>query len=120
MNRIANIVIVGLLFLFIGQWLAGNSATTINSNEWTYSEFMSQVTAGRVSNVILDESQSLITGDAGNGQQFKVVMPNNDARLIDTLVDRNINFSVKEPETGSIWLSILINILPILLSLIHI
>ena len=115
MNRIANIVIVGLLFLFIGQWLAGNSATTTNSNEWTYSEFMSQVTAGRVNNVILDESQSLITGDTGNGQQFKVVMPNNDARLIDTLVDRNINFSVKEPETGSIWLSILINILPILL-----
>ena len=115
MNKIANIVVIGLLLLFLGQWVAGNSTPTIRSDEWTYSEFMAQVKAGRVNNVILDESNYLITGDTGNGKPFKVVMSNNDDKLIDTLVERNINFSVKEPESGSIWTAILINTLPILL-----
>jgi len=105
---------MGLLFLMIGSWLAGNSTPTSNVEEWKYSEFMSKVMTGSVNNVVLDESKRLITGETGSGQAFKVVMPYDD-KLIDTLVDRGINFEAREPDRGSIWKTILVNTLPILL-----
>ena len=114
MNRITNIIVVGLLFLFIGQWLANTSAPLDEVEEWKYSEFMASATANGVNNVVLDESQRLITGETSTGKKFKVVMPY-DEKLVDTLVDRDISFEAKEPDRGSIWTSILINTLPILL-----
>ena len=114
MNRITNIIVVGLLFLFVGQWLASTSAPSTDVEEWKYSEFLNQATLNGVSNVVLDESQRMITGETSSGTQFKVVMPY-DEKLIDTLVERNITFEAKQPEGGSIWRAILVNTLPILL-----
>ncbi|MBX2848514.1 MAG: ATP-dependent zinc metalloprotease FtsH [Acidiferrobacterales bacterium] len=109
-----NIIVVGLLFLFVGQWLASTSAPSSDVEEWKYSEFLDQATLNGVTNVVLDESQRLITGETTTGQKFKVVMPY-DEKLIDTLVERKISFEAKQPEGGSIWRAILVNTLPILL-----
>ncbi len=114
MNKITNIIVVGLLFLFVGQWLASTSAPSSDVEEWKYSEFLDQATLNGVTNVVLDESQRLITGETTTGQKFKVVMPY-DEKLIDTLVERKISFEAKQPEGGSIWRAILVNTLPILL-----
>ncbi|MBT8115921.1 MAG: ATP-dependent zinc metalloprotease FtsH, partial [Arenicella sp.] len=114
MNRITNIVVMGLLFLMIGSWLADRTTPTSNVQELKYSEFMAKVTAGAVSHVVLDEHERLITGETASGQKFKAVNPG-DGKLIDTLVDRGVPFEAKQPERGSIWTSILINTLPILL-----
>jgi len=113
-NKVTNIIVMGLLFLMIGSWLADQSTQTQDVKEWKYSEFMSKVTSGSVNNVVLDEGERLITGETASGESFKVVMPY-DEKLIDTLVDRGVNFEAKEPERGSIWTTILINTLPILL-----
>ena len=114
MNRITNIIVMGLLFLMIGSWLADRSAPASNIEEIKYSEFMAKVTSGSVTQVLLDDEEKLITGETSTGQKFKVVMTS-DEKLIDTLIDRGIAFEAKQPEGGSIWASILINTLPILL-----
>jgi cell division protease FtsH len=75
---------------------------------------MAKVTAGSVTNVVLDEGARLITGDTTQGEKFSVVMPYDD-KLVDTLVGRGIDFKAKQPESGSIWKAILINTLPLLL-----
>jgi len=113
-NKITNIIVLGALFLMVGAWLADKSTPASSVEELKYSEFMSKVTAGSINSVLLDESERLITGETTQGQAFQVVMPRDD-KLIDTLVDRNIPFEAVQPERGSIWTSILINTLPLLL-----
>jgi len=98
----------------VGTWIADQSAPTASVEELKYSEFMAKVQAGSVTNVVVDESNRLITGETTQGQAFKTVMPY-DEELVDTLVNRNISFEAKQPEQGSIWKSILINTLPLIL-----
>ena len=114
MNKITNIVVMGLLFLFVAQWLAGNSATNNEPRKMSYSEFMSKLTSNNVNNLVLDDFNRLIIGETKSGEKFSVVMAD-DGKLIDTLVDRGINFEAKQPERRSIWMTILVNTLPILL-----
>ncbi|MFT5137695.1 MAG: cell division protease FtsH [Arenicella sp.] len=114
LNKITNIVVLGLLFLMVGTWLADQSAPAADVVELKYSDFMAKVTAGSVTNVVLDEGARLITGDTTQGEKFSVVMPYDD-KLVDTLVGRGIDFKAKQPESGSIWKAILINTLPLLL-----
>jgi len=113
-NKITNIIVLGLLFLMVGSWLADRSAPKTIPENLKYSEFMSLVTKGGVNNVVVDQGESLITGETSAGKKFTTVMPY-DPQLIDTLIKRNVAFEVLRPEGRSIWTSILVNTLPILL-----
>ena len=114
MNKITNIIVVGLLLLFIAQWMATNSSTSENASELTYSEFMGKVTNGSVNNVIIDHDNRIITGDTNSGEKFKVVMTN-DGKLVDALYERGVTFQAKEPKRSSIWTTILVNTIPFLI-----
>ena len=114
MNKTTNLIIIVLVVLMLGSWLSGLSAPTTNEEEIKYSEFMSQVTSGKVTSVTVDEGAKIITGEIGSGKTIRAVMPY-DPKLIDTLLDRNIPFEVKPLETTSFWMKLLINTLPILL-----
>ncbi len=116
MNRLTNIIIIGLLFLIIGAFLADqNTPSATSPKQVQYSEFNDMLTTGRVRSVVLDEDKRLITGEDSNGNAFWTVMTVQDNALIDTLIKRKVPFEVKQPEERSIWMSILINTLPILL-----
>ncbi len=116
MNRITNIVIIGLLFLTIGAFFADNNTpASAQSSEKSYSEFMDLIVSGGVSNVVVDEGELVISGEDSSGNKVWTVMSRLDQKLIDTLVDRNINFTVVQPEPRSMLTSILLNILPVLL-----
>ena len=114
LNKITNIIVMGLLFLMVGSWLADRTAPATNPESLKYSEFMALVTKGGVSNVVVDEGERLISGETSSGNSFNTVMPF-DPQLIDTLIKRNVAFEVRQPEGRSIWTSILINTLPIVL-----
>ena len=73
------------------------------------------VTSGSASNLVLDEGERRIIGEDTSGKGFYTVMPAYDAELIDTLINRNVQFQVKAPEGRSLWQAILVNTLPILL-----
>jgi len=113
-NKVTNIIIVGLVFLMVGSWVADRQSPTNNNSELKYSEFMQRIIAGSISDVVLDESARTIVGKDTSGNTVHSVMPY-DAQLVDTLIKRNISFEVKQPEGRSIWQAILVNTLPILL-----
>lgn len=98
----------------IGSWVADQNAPSSSVETLKYSDFMTKVTSGSVSQVTVDEQNRRITGELGDGNKFVTVMPY-DPELVDTLFKRNIPFEVKEPESRSIWTSILVNTLPLLL-----
>ena len=114
MNKTTNIIIAVLIVLMVGSWISGQNSTSVHANEIKYSEFMNLIKTGRVDSVIIDESNRLISGVNTTGSSVESVMPY-DEKLIDTLIDRGITFEVKQPEGRSIWLTILVNTLPILL-----
>ncbi len=115
MNKISNYVIIGLVLLMIGSFLADRSSSGINApNDVSYSEFMNMVTSGSVNRVVLDEGERRIIGEDSKGGKFVTVMPYDD-QLIDTLLKRDVAFEVKAPEGRSLLQAILINTLPILL-----
>ncbi len=115
MNKISNYVVIGLVLLMIGSFMADrNSAGMSNPNEVSYSDFMNMVIGGDVKRVELDEQSRLILGEDKSGKRFYTVMAD-DGQLIDTLLKRDVPFDVKAPEGASIWRAILVNTLPILL-----
>jgi cell division protease FtsH len=115
-NRLTNIVIIGLLFLIVGSFLADqNTSTGTTTKELKYSEFMQQVRNDNVKSLLLDEGELRIVGEYKSGGDFSTVMTRFDDKLIDTLVDRGIQFEVKQPEGRSLLTTILVNTLPILL-----
>ena len=114
MNKTTNIIIAVLIVLMVGSWISDQTASTSKTDEIKYSEFMNLITTGRVDNVVVDEANRLISGVNSTGSQIKSVMPY-DEQLVNTLIDRGIAFEVKQPEGRSIWVSILVNTLPILL-----
>ena len=105
---------MGLLLLMIGSWVADQSSPATTVESLKYSEFMARVTSGGVRNVIIDEGERKVTGETTDGGRFITVMPN-DGALIDTLIERNIPFEALAPKQGSIWRSLLINTLPLIL-----
>lgn len=79
-----------------------------------YSTFMTQLTAGSVKRVEMDGLD--IFWEEGQGDTFKTVQPIfGDPKLVDTLIERDIPFEQHKPEKNSIWINLLINILPLLI-----
>lgn len=116
MNKLTNIIIIAILFLIVGSFLADQgSSNGGQSSELKYSEFMSRIMDGGVKSVVIDEGEFVISGEDTTGKKFWAVMSIQDRKLIDTLIDRNIPFEVKQAQGPSLLKSILINALPLLL-----
>jgi cell division protease FtsH len=92
----------------------GNVGTT--PDELTYSDFLNNVKNGTVAQVTISSSPegNTIQGLDVNGKQFQSFgMP--DPRLVDDLVEHNVEITAEPPEQRSVILDLLINIIPVLL-----
>ena len=75
MNRLTNIIIIGLLFLIIGAFLADQNTSNLSSpKQVQYSEFNSMLTTGKMRSVVLDEDNRMITFEDASGNKFWTVM----------------------------------------------
>ena len=85
------------------------------SREMTYSMFLDEVRNGMVGSVEIEETPGAktITGTRRDGQVFSVVAPRDDG-LIKDLLDNQVEIIAKEPEGRSLFLDILISLLPVL------
>ena len=102
--------------MIIGSFLADQgSSVNGQTSELKYSEFMNRVTDGGVKSVMIDEGEFVIKGEDTSGKKFWAVMSRQDNKLIDTLIDRNIPFEVRQAEGPSLLKSILVNALPLIL-----
>ena len=106
-----------LLWLIIGVVLLTVFNTFNVSNEprvETYSSFIKQVRDGHVESVTFQGAEIVAT--RYNKDRFKVVLPSvGDPKLLDDLLNHDVNVEGKMPEEQSFWAQLLIASFPILI-----
>ncbi|PIE70076.1 MAG: cell division protein FtsH [Deltaproteobacteria bacterium] len=101
------LVIILMMVLLYNIFNQQNYAET----DVSYSEFLTRVEEGRVSDVTI-QGQDLIAKDE-TGTTFKVFAPN-DVDLIKTLRDKGVSIAAKPPAEPPWFMSVLISWLPII------
>ena len=84
-----------------------------HSQEMSYSTFMNNVKNGSVQEV--DISGQMIIGKMTSGERFESVIPTYDDKLIDTLLDNNVQITGKKPEQQGILTQLLLASFPVLI-----
>ncbi len=90
-----------------------NLQNVSQSKELKYSEFISSVRTGQVDRVSI--SGQNIDGVLSNGESFSSILPAYDDKLIDDLLNNNVQVEGKKPEQQSIWTQLLLASFPILI-----
>ena len=106
-----------LLWLFIGVIIV----TVINSfgphqraaEPYSYSKFLSEVKAGDVKSVLIDDR--LITATTKDDKTFTTYLPMSDPSLLSTLTTEGVTVIGKPPQQESLLLRILISWFPMIL-----
>jgi len=111
-----NVITWGIILLVLMSIFNhyGNVGTT--PDELSYSDFLNNVRNGTVAEVNISSTAegNAIKGRDVNGKEFSSFgMP--DPRLVDDLVENNVQITAEPPEQRSVILDLLINIIPVLL-----
>ena len=116
MNNARNLivwVVVGLLLVSLFNFFQ-KGPTSSNAREINFSQFVAEVEAGNVEEVVI--SGDSITGKLADGRRFSSYAPPNDPTLINRLTERGVSITAK-PDTSNaptIW-GILLSWFPMLL-----
>ncbi len=89
-----------------------NFQNVSQTKELKYSEFISSVRTGQVERVSIAGQN--IEGVLSNGESFSSILPAYDDKLIDDLLNNNVQVEGKKPEQQSIWSQLLVASFPIL------
>jgi cell division protease FtsH len=82
-----------------------------------FSDFVQDVNAGRVKDVILLPREAAVISTYNNDKQAFTLFPIQDHLLVQRLLDKKISVRVIYKEPGSVWLTLLVSWLPNLLFL---
>ena len=107
-------IIVAMVLMSIFQHYA---ETEPPAQEMQYSEFLDSVRNGQIEQVEIQATQGgkRLTGQTTNGQRFQVFAPPEDPGLIADLEENDVQHGAREPEGRSLFVDILISLLPVLL-----
>ncbi len=91
------------------------SVSTPN-DELSYSDFLAEVRGGSVTEVRIenDQGSQKITGRYANGDEFVTRGPD-DAKLVDELLENDVEITAAPPPEPSVLMELLINVIPVLL-----
>jgi cell division protease FtsH len=89
-----------------------NFQNVSQTKELKYSEFISSVRSGQVERVSIAGQN--IEGVLSDGESFTSILPAYDDKLIDDLLNNNVQVEGKKPEQQSIWTQLLVASFPIL------
>jgi cell division protease FtsH len=103
------VVILLMILLLVTMLRQGQTAPA----EVPYSKFLSQVEAGEIAAVTIEEKR--IQGRTASGEDFTTVAPNVGDELIRTLEAKGVEISAREPRDSPMWQQILIMWFPFLL-----
>ncbi len=86
-----------------------------NAEKINFSEFMTQVDAGKITSVIIQGNE--ITGkyEGKDGKNFQTYKPQSDADLTEKLLEKKVVISAKPEGERYSFLSIFLNLLPVIL-----
>jgi cell division protease FtsH len=109
-NIILWIVIAIVLLSVFNSFAPGQKA----ASTLEYSQFLNNVETGMVDNVSFNGRE--ISGDLNSGGQFKTFSPETDNTAVIGLLQKSgVTFSGSEPQSQSLFVSLLINAFPVLL-----
>ncbi len=113
MNDMAKNLVLWLVIAAVLLTVFNNFNAEGDSRRLTYSDFVAEVQADRVSKVIIDGYT--IQGQRQNGEQFETIRPAlQDPKLVDDLLLHKVIIEGKQPEQQSIWTQLLVASFPIL------
>lgn len=99
-----------ILFMLMGLFQVFQSSTrTMSVGEKSYSQFVSDVDAGRVSSVTITEN--VVSGVLNDGTRFETTMPAG-ADVITRLENQNVSITARAPESSPFWSILLSSWLP--------
>jgi len=106
-----NFVFWAIIFAVL-MTVFNNFQNVSQAKELKYSEFISSVRTGQVERVSIAGQN--IEGVLSNGESFSSILPAYDDKLIDDLLNNNVQVEGKKPEQQSIWSQLLVASFPIL------
>src|SRR5690606_18555627 len=90
-----------ILFMLMGLFQVFQSSTrSISVAEKSYSQFVSDIDAGRVTSVTI--TNDIVSGQLNDGTRFETIIPNG-ADVITKLEDRNVSITARAPESSPFW-----------------
>ncbi|MFE8070725.1 ATP-dependent zinc metalloprotease FtsH [Marinobacteraceae bacterium S3BR75-40.1] len=113
MNDMAKNLVLWLIIAAVLLMVFQNFSPTTSDQQVTYSEFVQMVNSGQVQKVTIDGLE--IQGVQAGGSRFQTTRPAvPDSRLMDDLLEHDVEVVGKEPEQQSIWTQLLVASFPIL------
>ncbi|HWU25678.1 MAG TPA: ATP-dependent metallopeptidase FtsH/Yme1/Tma family protein, partial [Rhizomicrobium sp.] len=116
MNNLRNLIlwiIIALLLVALFNMFQGASTRT-SAKSLTFTEFSQDVQDGQVRSVVIQGDQ--YTGTLNDGQQFSTYVPSNDSEIVQSMLGKKVNVTVKPVDDGMPSLmGIFINWFPMLL-----
>ncbi len=115
-DMLKNVITWGIILLVLMSVFNHYGNVGTSPDELTYSDFLNNVRNGTVAEVNISSSPegNTIKGRDVNGKDFQTFgMP--DPRLVDDLVEHDVEISAEPPKQRSVILDLLINIIPVLL-----
>lgn len=111
-------VVVAVVLMVVFQSFSPRLGGAAGGGEITYSEFLQEIDSGRVSSVQFTNDSNLVTNAINykrkDGTSGTVYGPQDD-KLVDVLVNKNVQITRDKPESGISLGVILLNFLPVLL-----
>ncbi|SMQ74778.1 membrane protease FtsH catalytic subunit [Devosia lucknowensis] len=101
-----------ILFMLMGLFQVFQSSTrTMSVAEKSYSQFVSDIDAGRVTTVTITDN--VVSGQLQDGTRFETIIPDG-ADVITKLENRDVNITARAPDTSPFWSILLSSWLPFL------
>jgi len=99
-----------ILFMLMGLFQVFQSSTrTMSVGEKSYSQFTTDIDAGRVSSVTI--TNDIVSGVLDDGSRFETTVPDG-ANLISRLEAQNVSITARAPESSPFWSILLSSWLP--------
>src|SRR5947209_6117300 len=115
---IVGVMLIVYIYNYFNQVVSTNNAA--NRVELTYTQFLQQVDAGNVKDATLTGTSDItgnlvrsIPGNSNKATQYHVYqLPYPDSGLADRLRNHHVQFTAQNPPDNTIWLNLLIGVLP--------
>src|SRR5690606_9687611 len=99
-----------ILFMLMGLFQVFQSSTrSVSVAEKSYSQFITEVDAGRVSSVTI--TNDVVSGVLNDGSRFETIVPAG-ADMITRLEERGVGITARAPESSPFWSILLSSWLP--------
>ena len=114
MNDLAKNLILWVVIAIVLMSVFNNfGPTTSNTQTISYSDFITEVQSGQVQRVDIEDHT--VEGTRDDGTRFKVQTPPEDPKMVDDLLNNNVEVNVKTPNQQSLLMQIFISWFPMLL-----